>query len=70
VIGLYFFAFAGTGAAGGVMAGWLIHVGGTGLAFAVAGLAALVATGVVGHLLRTERAPMHAEQPMPESVAA
>ena len=70
VIGFYFFAFAGTGAAGGVMAGWLIHVGGTGLAFAVAGLAALVATGVVGHLLRTERAPMRAEQTPADSLAA
>ena len=70
VIGLYFFAFAGTGAVGGIMAGWLIHVGGTELAFAVAGIAALAATGIVGHLLRTERAPMHAEQPTPDSIAA
>jgi MFS family permease len=70
VIGLYFFAFAGTGAIGGIMAGWLIHVGGTRLAFAVAGLAALVATVVVGQLLRTERAPMHAEEVAPERLAA
>jgi MFS family permease len=70
VIGLYFFAFAGTGALGGIMAGWLIHVGGTRLAFAVAGLAALVATAVVGHLLRTERAPMRAEQAPADSLAA
>ncbi len=70
VIGLYFFAFAGTGAAGGVMAGWLIHIGGTRLAFAVAGLAALVATAVVGQMFRTERAPMHAEQAAPDSLAA
>jgi MFS family permease len=70
VIGLYFFAFAGTGALGGIMAGWLIHVGGTRLAFAVAGLAALVSSAVVGHLLRTERAPMHAEEVAPERLAA
>ena len=70
VIGLYFFAFAGTGALGGIMAGALIHVGGTRLAFAVAGLAALVATGVVGQLLRTERAPMRAEEVTPERLAA
>jgi MFS family permease len=70
VIGLYFFAFAGTGALGGIMAGWLIHVGGTRLAFAVAGLAALVATALVGQLLRTERAPMHAEEVAPERLAA
>jgi MFS family permease len=70
VIGLYFFAFAGTGALGGIMAGALVHVGGTRLAFAVAGVAALVATGVVGRLLRTERAPMRAEEVTPERLAA
>jgi MFS family permease len=70
VIGLYFFAFAGTGALGGIMAGALVHVGGTRLAFAVAGLAALAATAVVGQLLRTERAPMRAEEVTPERLAA
>jgi MFS family permease len=70
VIGLYFFAFAGTGALGGIMAGALVHVGGTKLAFAVAGLAALVSTAVVGQLMRTERAPMRAEEVTPERLAA
>ncbi len=70
LIGLYFFAFAGTGALGGIMSGWLIHIGGTRLAFAVAGLAALVATAVVGQLLRTERAPMRAAEAAPERLAA
>jgi MFS family permease len=70
VIGLYFFAFAGTGAIGGIMSGWLIHLGGTRLAFAVAGVAALVSTAVVGQLLRTERAPMHAEEVAPDRLAA
>jgi MFS family permease len=70
VIGLYFFAFAGTGALGGIMAGWLIHVGGTQLAFVVAGLAALVATAVVGRVLRTERVPMQVEDVEPERLAA
>jgi MFS family permease len=70
VIGLYFFAFAGTGALGGIMSGALIHVGGTRLAFAVAGVAALISTAVVGRLLRTERAPMHAEEAAPERLAA
>jgi MFS family permease len=70
VIGLYFFAFAGTGALGGIMAGALVHVGGTQLAFAVAGLAALAATALVGQLLRTERAPMRAEEVTPERLAA
>jgi MFS family permease len=70
VIGLYFFAFAGTGALGGVIAGWLIHVGGTRLAFFVAGLAALTATGLVGRLLRTGTAPMRLDEATPERLAA
>jgi MFS family permease len=70
VIGLYFFAFAGTGALGGIMSGWLIQVGGTRLAFAVAGVAALAATAVVGRLLHTERAPMRAEELAPDRLAA
>ena len=70
VIGLYFFAFAGTGALGGLMAGFLVHIGGTGLAFFVAGLAALVSTAVVGRLLHTERAPMQVEDVEPERLAA
>ena len=41
LIGLYFFAFAGTGTAGGILAGWLTAAGGTELAFALAGLAGL-----------------------------
>jgi MFS family permease len=41
LIGLYFFAFAGTGTAGGILSGWLTAAGGTELAFAVAGVAGL-----------------------------
>jgi MFS family permease len=41
LIGLYFFAFAGTGTVGGILSGWLTAVGGTELAFAVAGLVGL-----------------------------
>src|SRR5262249_30886073 len=43
VIGLYFYAFVGTGSIGGLLAGWLAAVGGTELAYAVAGLVSLVA---------------------------
>jgi MFS family permease len=39
LIGLYFFAFAGTGTAGGILMGWLTAAGGTELGFAVAGIA-------------------------------
>jgi MFS family permease len=41
LIGLYFFAFAGTGTVGGILSGWLTAVGGTELALAVAGLVGL-----------------------------
>jgi MFS family permease len=43
VIGLYFYAFNGTGALAGIMTGWLCAVGGTELAFAFAGILGLVA---------------------------
>ena len=45
VIGLYFYAFNGTGALAGLMTGWLCGVGGTELAFAVSGIIGLVAVG-------------------------
>ena len=72
VIGLYFFAFAGTGSVGGLFAGWLVRVGGTHLAFIVAGLATIVATVAIGRLLRVRRAPMRAEEEglAPERIAA
>lgn len=44
---LYFFAFLGGAPLGGLFAGWLVAVGGTGLAFAVAGSVAVV-TAVAG----------------------
>ena len=43
VIGLYFYAFNGTGAIAGILTGWLCAVGGTELAFVVAGLIGIVA---------------------------
>jgi MFS family permease len=43
VIGLYFYAFNGTGALAGLTTGWLCDVGGTELSFAVSGLIGLVA---------------------------
>jgi len=56
VLGLYLFAYAGTGSFGGLFAGWLVHVGGTTLAFLVSGLAALAGTAVVARLLIREHA--------------
>jgi MFS family permease len=46
LIGLYLFAFLGLAPVGGLLAGWLAEVGGTSLAFAVAGVTSLVAIGV------------------------
>jgi len=47
VIGLYYYAFNGSGPAAGLLAGWLAATGGTELAFAVGGLVTLAATGAV-----------------------
>jgi MFS family permease len=46
VIGLYFYAFNGTGAIAGILTGWLCDVGGTELAFLSAGILGLVATAI------------------------
>jgi MFS family permease len=43
IIGLYFYAFNGTGALAGILTGWLCAEGGTELAFASAGIVGLVA---------------------------
>jgi MFS family permease len=44
VIAIYLFAFAGLTPVGGLVAGWLAELGGTPLAFGVAGASALVVT--------------------------
>jgi MFS family permease len=44
IIGLYFYAFNGTGAVAGIFAGWLCATGGTELAFGFAGIVGLLAT--------------------------
>jgi MFS family permease len=46
LIGLYLFAFVGLAPVGGLLAGWLAELGGTQLAFTVAGLTSLLAIGV------------------------
>ena len=55
VLGLYLFVFAGFSPVGGLLAGWLADVGGTELAFSVAGASGLVATGLAVSRLRTLR---------------
>jgi MFS family permease len=46
LIGLYLFAFLGLAPLGGLLAGWLAEIGGTSLAFAVAGITAIVAIAI------------------------
>jgi MFS family permease len=46
IIGIYFYAFNGTGPLGGLLTGWLCARGGTELAFAVAGVLGLGATAI------------------------
>ena len=52
IIGIYFYAFNGTGPLGGLLAGWLCATGGTELAFLVAGIVGLAGTGVAAQQLR------------------
>lgn len=61
LIGLYFFAFAGTGTAGGILMGWLTAAGGTELGFAIAGIAGLSISLYVW--LRSRAVPLIEEQP-------
>jgi MFS family permease len=55
ILAVYLFVFAGFSPVGGLLAGWLADVGGTELAFAVAGLSGLVATGLAAARLRDLR---------------
>jgi MFS family permease len=58
IIGIYFYAFNGTAAVAGILAGWLCTRGGTGLAFTVAGVVGLVGTtAAASRLLRRRPQP-------------
>ena len=57
LISLYLFAFAGLAPFGGLLAGWLAHLAGTGLAFAVGGTIGLVAVSVATRSWRTPAVP-------------
>jgi MFS family permease len=50
MIALYLFAFVGLAPAGGLLTGWLVAVGGTELAFTVAGITSLAAISVASVL--------------------
>jgi len=64
LIGIYFFAFAGTGTAGGILSGWLTAAGGTELAFGVAGIAGLSISLYVW--LRSRTVTLVEEEPLQE----
>ena len=74
LIGLYLFAFLGLAPVGGLLAGSLADVGGTGLAFTVAGLTSLATIGVANAIrsraveprrLTRRVARPHARRPAP-----
>ncbi len=72
VVGLYFYAFNGAAPLGGLLVGWLSAMGGTELALAVGGIAALTMTVVGVVALRDEPArpkPL-AERAEPTALAA
>lgn len=52
IIGIYFYAFNGTGPVAGLFAGWLCARGGTELAFAVAGIIGIAGTVAAAAALR------------------
>jgi len=68
LVGIYFFAFAGTGTLGGIMSGWLTAFGGTELSFTVAGVAGLGVSLYVW--LRSRSVPGVAERPAEELLTA
>jgi MFS family permease len=55
VLSIYLFVFAGFAPLGGLLAGWLADVGGTRLAFSVAGAAGLALSALAAASLRTAR---------------
>lgn len=67
LIGLYLFAFVGLAPVGGLFAGWLAHVGGTRLAFAVAGATSLVAIALAS---AGRRALLPSAAPPPQEAQA
>lgn len=52
LIGIYLFAFVGLAPVGGLLAGWLAEIGGTQLAFSVAGVTSLVTVAAARTLRR------------------
>jgi MFS family permease len=71
IIGLYFFAFNGTGAAAGLFAGWLCNIGGTELAFAFGGVVGIAGTAAAAlQLLRPRPPALDLRRPVAEEPQA
>ena len=58
LIGIYLFAFLGLAPIGGLFTGWLAEVGGTSLAFVVAGLVSIATIGVANAWRQRTAAPV------------
>ena len=68
IIGIYFYAFNGTGPLGGLLAGWLCARGGTELTFAVAGIVGIA--GAFGAAAAIRRRPVQVPRPTEQAQAA
>jgi MFS family permease len=69
IIGIYFYAFNGTGPAAGLLAGWLCARGGTEAAFAVAGIVGIAGTVAAAAAWR-RRPPIQVPRPAEHAQAA
>ena len=56
LVALFLFAFVGLAPLGGLLAGWLAHLGGTQLAFTISGATALVTIGIASARRRSTAA--------------
>ena len=65
MLGLYLFAFAGLAPVGGLLAGWLVELGGTSLSFAFAGVTALITAGVAVRAWPRAEATRSGAEPAP-----
>jgi MFS family permease len=70
VLSIYLFAFGGFAPLGGLLAGWLSDVGGTQLAFFVAGIACLVMTAYAFLAWPREASSVRAGEQAEERLAA
>ena len=61
LIALYLFAFLGLAPIGGLLAGWLAELGGTSLAFAVAGVTSLVTIAIANAIRQRDVSPALAQ---------